>query len=214
MKRLDLKAKNRSKTGKGSARSARRNGFVPAIVYGGDLEPMPVQVDRYTVEMAMQAEESENLLVNLDIEGGEKETLTLVRDTQHNPLSGDLEHMDFLRVSVDKTITTTVPLHTSGTPVGVRIGGGVFEQVVREVEIECLPMDIPDELIVDISDLDLNESLHISDIPPNEKYTILTAADRTVANVAEPTILQRQEVEEEAAEGEAEETEAAEGEAE
>src|SRR5690606_6116843 len=124
-------------------RSARRNGMVPAIVYGGDEQPTPVSVDRYTVEMALQRSESDNMLVNLNVEGKDGIDLTLIRDMQHNPLSGVLEHLDFQRIKTNEAIRTTVALHTTGSAVGVR-NGGIFEQVLREVEIECLPLDIPD----------------------------------------------------------------------
>lgn len=189
MKRLEIPAASRSKVGKGSARSTRRDGRVPAIIYGGQEEPTPVSVDKHQIEVELQHSESENMIVHLQLDGKSEPVLTLIRDTQHNPLSGDLEHLDFQRVSLNQSIRTTVPLHTSGTPNGVRNAGGIFEQVIREVHIECLPMDIPDEVVVDISGMDINDTLHISDIPKSDKFTILDEEERAVANVVSPDSL-------------------------
>lgn len=184
MKRMDLSALNRSAAGKGAARSARREGRIPAVLYGGDQAPVSITVDTILMEKALKAGgDTDNILVNLSIENEAEPTLTLVRSTQHNPLSGRLEHVDFYRVSTDKPITTTVPLHTTGTPVGVR-NGGMFEQVLREIEISCLPLNIPDAIDVDVSDMDLGHSMHVSDIPESDQFTILTASDRSIATVA------------------------------
>jgi len=216
MKRLEIPAASREKVGKGSARSTRREGRVPAIIYGGQEEPTPVSVDKHKIEVELQHSESENMIVHLQLDGKSEPVLTLIRDTQHNPLSGDLEHLDFQRVSLDQPIRTTVPLHTSGTPKGVRNSGGIFEPVMREVHIECLPMDIPDEVVVDISEMDINDTLHVSDIPKNEKYTVLDEEERAVANVISPESLvvapAPEPAEGEALEEDAEGEEAAEGE--
>ncbi|MGI6456615.1 MAG: 50S ribosomal protein L25 [bacterium] len=188
MKRIDVTVQNREKTGKGAARSARRAGRVPAVVYGGDKEPQAISVDRLTMEKALHSGgESESILVNLALEGSSEQTLTLVRATQHDPLIGTLEHVDFLRVSTDKPITTTVPIHIVGTPAGVR-AGGVFEQVLRELEIQCLPLNIPNAVELEVRHLEINQSLHVSDIPPSEDYVILTSPDRGIATVTAPKV--------------------------
>lgn len=186
MKRADLTVARRNGTGKGAARKARQSGQVPGIIYGGGESPIPVAVDKRVAEHTLhQGGESENILINVKFEEGGGDTLTLVRATQHHPITGDLEHLDFYRVSTDKPITTTVPLQTTGTPKGVR-EGGVFEQILREVEIECLPLNIPDAIELDVSGLDIGANLHISDIPENPDYTILTAKERTIATITAP----------------------------
>ncbi len=189
MKQVQISAKKREITGKGSSRSARRNGMVPGVIYGEKKEPFPIAVDRHDMEVALHSGggggESDNLIVNLNLENADDLELTLVRDTQHDPLTGFLEHVDFLRISRDRSITTMVTLQPVGTPAGIK-NGGVFEQILREVEIECLPLDIPDAIEFDVSHMDVNDSYHVSDLPENPKYTILTDGDYTVASLTIP----------------------------
>ncbi|MEW6236120.1 MAG: 50S ribosomal protein L25 [Candidatus Omnitrophota bacterium] len=204
MKQVEISVQRREKIGKGAARSSRRAGRVPAVIYGGNGTSIPVSVDRHEIERAIHSGgESENIVVNVAIAGEDAKELALVRQTQHDPLSGALEHLDFLRISIDKTITTTVPIHPVGSCKGVK-AGGIFEQLLRDVEIECLPLEIPDCLEIDVTELDLAHSLHVSDIPGNPKYKILTAPDRTVASVALPKVEAAPGAPAAAAEGEAE----------
>jgi large subunit ribosomal protein L25 len=152
------------------------------------MDPIPVSVDSPTMKHALHSGgESENILVNLKLVGEDREILTLVRDTQHNPLSGALEHLDFLQISLDRPLTTMVSLHPVGTPRGVR-EGGIFESLLRELEIECLPLDIPDFVEIDVSEMDQGKTLHVSDIPVSEKYSILTPKDRAIALVMAPKV--------------------------
>jgi len=188
MKQVEISVQRREAIGKGAARSIRRAGRVPAVIYGGNGTSVPVSVNRHEIERAIHSGgESENVVVNIAIAGEDAKELALVRQTQHDPLTGALEHMDFLRISVDKPITTTVPIHPVGSCKGVK-AGGIFEQLLREVEIECLPLEIPDFLEIDVADLDIGHSLHVSNIPLNPKYRILTVSDRTVASVALPKV--------------------------
>ncbi|MBZ0256664.1 50S ribosomal protein L25 [bacterium] len=202
MKRMELPVQIRERVGKGGARSARREGLLPAVIYGGSEESMAVAVDRHALEKSLQGAESENILVNLKFGDSGNETLTLLRETQHEPLRGSLNHVDFLRISVDKPITLTVPIAPIGSAKGVK-EGGVFELVQREVDIECLPLDIPDHIEVDVSGLAVGDSLHVSDIPENPKYTILTSADESLATVTIP-VLTTTSADEEGEEGEEE----------
>lgn len=212
MKRIELPVKVRERIGKGGARSARREGLLPGIVYGRGIDPLPVSVDRHTLEVSMKSSESENILVNLKFEDEDRETLTLIRDTQHHVLNGNLEHVDFLRISVDQAITTSIPVHAVGTPQGVK-DGGVFDMVRRDIEIECLPLDIPDYIEIDVSALGIGDSLHVSDLPENPKINILTDPDESVATVTQQqTFTTTTEEDDEGLEGEAAEGEAAEGE--
>lgn len=187
MKRVDVVIQKREGAGKGAARSTRREGRVPGIIYGGGKDPAPVTVDRLTMEKTLHAHGlNENILVNLVYEGQTEEgELGLIRETQHDALSGKLKHLDFLRVSVDKKIKTTVPISLSGNPAGVR-DGGIMEQLLREIEIECFPLDIPEKFDVDVSGLQLGKSLHIYDVPKTDQYTVLTAPDRAIVLVELP----------------------------
>lgn len=210
MKRVDVMLRRRDNTGKGAARSARRDGRVPGIIYGGGEDPIAITVDKHDMEVSLHSHGiTESILVNMKIEGEEsaKEQLGLVRDTQHDPLTGNLEHLDFLRVSADKKITTTVPVELIGTPIGVR-DGGVLEHILREVDIECFPLDIPEALNVDVKDMNVGDSIHIYDLAGLENVDILTARERVVALVEMPKMAAATTEEEAPAEGE--ETEASE----
>lgn len=187
MKQVDVKVQKRDQSGKGSARASRRAGRIPAIVYGGKDQPVSVSVDRLEMERALKRSsgESENIIVNVVYDDNDTKDFTIVRETQHDPLSGELEHLDFFRISVDKKIATTVSLHPVGASKGVK-AGGVFELILREVEVECLPLEIPNYIEFDVSNLDIGETLHVSDIPENPLYTILTAPERTIASITKP----------------------------
>lgn len=187
MKRLDLQVTKRVVSGKGGARSTRRAGQVPGIIYGEGQDPMAIAIDRHTIEKALYSSDNENVLVYISVEGESGETLTLVRETQHHPLTGALEHLDFRRVSVNRPIRTMVPVHTTGTAKGMK-EGGILEQQLREVELECLPLEIPDNLVVDITEIEIGHSMHVSDLPSNPNYKILTAGERALVMVVAPKI--------------------------
>jgi large subunit ribosomal protein L25 len=194
MKRVEVVISRREDTGKGAARSARREGKVPGVLYGGNESPVAITVNRTEMEKSLHSHGGENILVNLKFEGegqgqGQDEgILGLVRDTQHDPLTGVLEHMDFLRVSTDKKITTTIPVKLMGNPKGVR-DGGILEQLLRDVEIECFPLDIPDALEIDVTNLVVGNSLHVYDVKTDEKYAILTSKERAIALVDLPKVM-------------------------
>lgn len=208
MKRVDLDVERRIRAGKGGARAVRREGMVPGIIYGGTDEPLMVRVNTklLTQTLHREAGESENILINAKFQDEDREVLTLMRSAQHDPLSGAIDHVDFQRVQIDKPIRTSVPVHPIGTAAGVR-AGGLFEQVRFDVEIECLPLDIPDSIDIDIVPLEIGSAYHVSDLPANDKYTVLTAVDQTLAIVTAPIVVTEEEEAEEgavAAEGEAE----------
>ncbi|MDX9753472.1 MAG: 50S ribosomal protein L25 [bacterium] len=189
MKRVDVLLRKREATGKGPARSARREGRIPGVIYGGGKDPVSVTVDRQVISKSLQKHGmSENVLVNMIFEGEEGVSeLGLIRDTQHDPLTGVLDHLDFLRVKTDKKIKTAVAVVLVGNPAGAR-DGGILEQLLREVEIECFPLDIPESFQVDVTGLGLGDSIHISDVPIPETYTMLTPTDRALALVEVPRV--------------------------
>lgn len=187
MKRIDIQLQKRSATGKGAAHTVRREGRIPGILYGGEQIPLSVTIDRHEIENVFQHVESESMLVYLHVEDDASESLALIREAQHHPLTGRLQHLDFLRVSTDKPIRTTVPIHATGSPIGVR-EGGLFEQLMRDVEVECLPLQIPDFITLDVTNLGIGHSMHVSDLPQSPQYTILVSPERTVASVAAPKL--------------------------
>lgn len=185
MKRVDLQMERRVRTGKGGARAVRREGMIPGIIYGGTEVPLNVRVNTKLLSKTLHHEAggSENILINARFADDNSEVLTLVRSAQHDPLTGAIEHVDFQRVSIDKPIRTSVPVHPVGTAKGVRIGGGLFEMIRHDVDIECLPLNIPDSIDIDITELEIGSAYHVSDVPVSEKYTILTPGDQTLAIV-------------------------------
>ncbi len=188
MKRIDIQVATRTASGKGGARTLRRAGQIPAIVYGEGSDPIAISVNRKMIEKEMRIHgDTENVLVNVNVEGMDGEILTLVRETQHDPLTGVLKHMDFRRVSTDKAIKTLVPVHPVGVSKGVR-AGGVFEQQLREIEVECLPLNIPDAIEIDVTEVIIGQTLHVSDIPDNPNYEILTDGSRAMMMVSVPKI--------------------------
>ena len=202
MQRAELHVAIREKIGKGVARSLRREGRIPGVVYGGQDPPQPIDMDGRELWQLLHAGGGEHLLVNLYF-GAEKDqgTLTLLKDLQHNPLHGKVEHVDFQRISVDRPILTTVPIRITGSSAGER-EGGVLEHVLRELNIECLPLEIPDAIEVDISPLGIGQSIHVRDIAVPERVRVLSNPEAVVVLIVSPTRVTAAEVAKEVVEGE------------
>jgi large subunit ribosomal protein L25 len=214
MKRANLTVNSREDSGKGVARKLRQAGRIPGVLYGPDSEPEKISIDRRSIALLIEGEGKGNTILNLDIEGREKseEILALPKEVQHHPITDELLHVDLLRISLDRAITTTVPIHLEGTPVGVK-SGGVLEQQLRNLEIHCLPTDIPEIIGVLVENLDIGDTLHVSDLTVPAGVTVLTPEKTTIAVVESPAKLAAAqavpEPEEAEAEGEGEGEEAA-----
>lgn len=220
MKKANLVVEKREKKGKNAARQLRREKKIPAVLYGRGTEPVPLAVDYQNFTAILHGQESRNTLLNLRItDGDEREVLSLPKEIQIDPIEGTVMHVDFQQIHLDESIHTQVPIHVVGSPPGVK-AGGVLEHLMRELDIECLPMEIPEYVEADISLLGIGDSLHVSDLKAVGDFRVLSDEHRTVVLVAAPTIEKVPEVEaveEEAVEGEekeAAETKAAPGEAE
>jgi len=198
-----LQAKVRDASGKGVARKMRAAGRVPAVVYGPDGESQSLSIDAHEALTLFGGISVENTIVSLDIEGEKFPVDTLIRDVQMHPFKPNLLHLDFYKVTKGVTLQVQVPLHFEGTPAGVRLSSGILEQHVHDIEVRCVPSMIPDHLEVDVTHLELGDSLHVSDLKAPEGVEILTEGDRTLCIVVIP----RGALSEEAGEGEAEEGE-------
>lgn len=188
MKELNLTVERRDGTGKGNAGRMRAAGEIPAIVYGPNSDPIPVKVKYQTLYRLMHGIPL-NTIINLKIEGAKGAARkVLIRNLQKDPVTGNLLHLDFHHIPLDKPITLTIPVRTVGVPVGVKDFGGIVEHIRREVDISCLPTDIPGEVDVDISALSIGESVHVSDLKI-EKAKILTDPSRTLVTVVAPTVV-------------------------
>ena len=213
-----LNAERRSDAGKGVARKLRAAGKIPAVLYGQGLDTTPLTVDSRELSHLLHGSAGSNVLVDLVVDG--EQHLAIPREIQRDHIHARFVHVDFLAVSRTQTITVSVPVHETGEAVGVK-EGGVVEHHLREVQIECLPQDVPDEIVIDISHVELGDMVHVSDLEPPKGVTILTSAEDAVLSVVTPAALRveadlsvpgEEGVEAPAAEGEAAEGEAAEGE--
>lgn len=158
-----LKAKRRETRNSGEVSRLRKEGNVPGVLYGKKIEPTNLQVKKGELDVLLNHAVGENLLVNLEIEGAGK-SLALIQEVQHHPVTGQPLHIDLLAVSSDEMITAEVAVEPVGEAVGVKNFGGVLEQNIRQIEVECLPKDLPEVIHVDVSELGVGESVHIREI--------------------------------------------------
>jgi len=201
-----LKAERRDRTGKETAHKIRAAGRVPAVVYGRGMEPMHVSIDSRELFHLLHTDAGVNVLVDLRVDGDH--FLALPREVQRDLIKGRFVHVDFLRIARDEKITVEVPVHVVGESHGVK-EGGVVEHHLWNLQVECLPTDVPTHIDADITKLGINESLKVSDLKAPEKSTILTSLDEVVVSVVPPQVLRVEEAEEVAAEAvEGEEAEA------
>jgi large subunit ribosomal protein L25 len=187
MHTVALSAEVRKSLGKGAARSLRRQSLVPAVLYGRDLESTLLSVSPGDLEKATSTASAENILIDLTITGGEstRNQRAMIREIQVDPVKRTILHVDFLAISMDRQITVEVPINLVGDPVGVA-AGGMLQQVVRSVEISCLPDRIPDTLELDVSSLGMGHSLHVTDLRVPEGVELLSDPRLTIATVLAP----------------------------
>jgi large subunit ribosomal protein L25 len=199
-KKATLAAQKREGTGKGVARKLRQAGRVPAVLYGRDLEALHLSVDAREADHLFRSISVDNTIVDLKVEGDKAPYETLVREIQMHPWRGSMLHVDFLRIQAGVEVDLDVPVHIEGVPVGVRLNGGVLEQIIHEVPVRCIPSKIPESFILDVTALDLNQSLHVSDIPLEEGIEIRMPGDQTICMVAVPRVAEEGAVEGQVAE--------------
>ena len=197
-----LGAEKRAGTGKGVARKLRQGGRVPAVLYGRELDSMHLSVDVHEAEQLFHSISVDNTIVELKVKGERQPYQTLVRDIQTHPWKASLLHIDFLRIQADVAVDVDIPIHLLGVPFGVKQNGGVLEQIIHELPVRCLPGKIPESIEIDVSGLDVNQSLHVSDITLGEDVEVMIEPDRTVCAVAIPRVIEEPEEEVEPVEGE------------
>jgi len=221
MAQIIVEGAPRDTRGKNEARRLRVSGKVPATLYGGKGEALALAVNTKQVTAILRSESGHNTLFQVDL-GGKQEP-AIVKDWQVDPVTGNLLHVDLLRIAMDVRMKVKVPVHTFGDPSGVKVQGGVYEVVAREVEVECLPADIPTEFRADVSNLALNQSLRAGDLPIDKtKIKLVTDPQSVISHVvalrveeekpveaavpgaapAEPEVIKKGKKEEEGEEGE------------
>ena len=186
MKTIPIEARLRERTGKGGARTARREGRLPGVLYGQG-KSIHLSVDRREFTRAVSQAHDENVLFDVKIPGESGVLTSIAREIQHDPLTRVALHVDFQYVDLTKPIHVEVAVHLIGEADGVKNYGGVLEHVAREIEVLCLPTDIPSHIDVDVSALLVGQSIHVSDIPA-KGFQILTLGSQVVAHVAAPTV--------------------------
>jgi large subunit ribosomal protein L25 len=177
-----LEAQPRVAGTKNQARRVRREGKIPAVVYGARQDALAVSVDPRHVLRILRSDSGHNTIFDLALDGGER-TKAMIVDWQYEPIKGHLLHIDLKRIAMDKALRVSVPIVLQGVAEGVKTEGGILEQMLREVELECLPGDIPSHIDVDISHLTFGKVLRVSDLPHNEKLKFLSDANQPVAHV-------------------------------
>ncbi|MGZ5004422.1 MAG: 50S ribosomal protein L25 [Chthoniobacterales bacterium] len=186
-KQVKLSVQPRTALGRSAVRKLKATGAVPAVIYGAKDKPEALQVSRRDINAVLSHASGENILVELEMEGG-KNRLALVQEVQHSPIGGDVLHIDFHAVSMDEVIQAEVPLEATGTANGVKNFGGLLEQNLRVLAIECLPRDLPDIIRVDVSALNIGDSIHVREIPLPSGVTTRISPELTAFSVLAPTV--------------------------
>jgi large subunit ribosomal protein L25 len=179
---LDLEGSLRTERGKNAARRLRVAGRVPAVLYGLGEDAVAIALDRKEMTRLLGSPAGHNRILNVKLDGG-KNASGMAVDWQVDPLRGDLLHVDVKRVDLTQKVTVTVPIQTVGVAVGVKEQGGFEEVVTREVEIECLPLDVPEKIEIDITNLEVGKAIRAGDLALNESWTVRTTASRVLVHI-------------------------------
>jgi large subunit ribosomal protein L25 len=188
MAEVSLKVQKRESMGKGPAKRLRAGGMIPAVIYGHGEETISLTMDGKNFHSILHAHHGENIIFDVQVPGQSQPLKAILRDVQHHPVTGEILHVDFQHISMTEMITVHVPVVLVGMPTGVKNQGGILEHILHELEIECLPTDIPEHIEVDVSALDVGDSIHVSNLIA-DKVKVLTEADRSIATVVPPTVI-------------------------
>ncbi len=186
-KTIQLKAEPRNGVGTVAAKALRKAGKVPATIYGRHQEAQNLQLDAHTLALALGKSTGEHVLVNLEIAGGTT-ALALVQAVQHHAVKRHIMHLDFHALKEDEVMHTSVPVVGFGEPAGIKTGGGLLEQIIRSLDIECLPKDLPETIVVDISGLNIGDTIHVKEVALPAGVTALNTEDAVVFHLAAPLV--------------------------
>jgi large subunit ribosomal protein L25 len=187
MKSVPLNATVRSLGRRNGSRQLRASGRIPAVIYGSNNQPQSLEINSREIRDLIHHSVSENILIDLSVKDDARpKRLALVQEIQHHPLNGSVLHVDFHEVSETEKVTIMVPVETSGEAVGVKIGGGVLEHVLFKIKVRALPKNLPEQVMVDVSSLELNKTIHLGEIQAPEGVEILGDKKIPVVSVAAP----------------------------
>jgi large subunit ribosomal protein L25 len=181
-KDITVVAESRDSRGKNEARRLRVKGVVPAVLYGGETGPLPVAVNPKELTRILNSKTGHNTIFNLSVTDKEN-TPVMIVDWQHDPIKESLLHVDLKRIDLSERITVKVPVITQGDPRGVKLQGGIHEIITREVEIECLPDDIPEQFLINVTELMIGQSVRAADIPLTGSMKLLSPGDAVISHV-------------------------------
>ena len=204
MEILNLKAALRETVGNGPSRALRREGKIPAILYGPKTDPVKLTIDKLDLEPIFKVGALAQQLLKLDIDGVDGTTNVMVKEIQKHPVSQLLLHLDFYQVSMDQKIKVMVPVVTTGKSAGVEMGG-MLQIIRRELEVFCLPDQIPENIVIDITDLEIGDSFHVEDLQMEGDVEVSADVNFTILTILSPTAEEEEEVEGEEEEEMAEE---------
>jgi len=196
MDELTVEVAPRGATGKNESRRLRAGGEIPGVVYGGGRDPVTVSVDRHTMLELMRKAGSENAVYLLKLAGTEKSRHVMIREMDLHPVTRQVRHIDFQRILLTEKVRVSVPIHLQGTPEGVKNEGGLLDFVTREIEVECLPAEIPRYLEVDVSAFHIGQHLEARQVPLPEGLTLVSPPERVIAAVAHAKVAVEAEAEE------------------
>jgi large subunit ribosomal protein L25 len=185
-KNIVVEVAERSEHGKNASRRLRKGGGVPGVVYGLDRPPFSVGVAARKIEEVLGLESGRNTIFTLALAGQDRSRAVMIKALQRHPVTERLVHVDFVRVDLARSVRVSVPIRLSGIAEGVKNEGGLLEFILRQIEVECLPADIPEHLDLDVTGLHLNQHLAVKDLPPRERVTVLEDADSIICVVAVP----------------------------
>ncbi|HYI96771.1 MAG TPA: 50S ribosomal protein L25 [Bryobacteraceae bacterium] len=180
-KDITISAEPRDTRGKNEARRLRVRGLVPAVVYGMGTDPVAIAISPKEVTGVLKSSSGHNTIFDIDIQGSKAPVM--ITDWQHEPLKARLLHVDLIRIDLSKKVVVKVPVHTHGDPVGVKVQGGLHEVVTRDIEVECLPDDIPEAFTVEVAGLSIGQSIRASEIPMTGSMRLISPADAVISHV-------------------------------
>ena len=188
MEELVLEAQERLEIGRSKVKALKGRGFIPAVVYADGKDALAVKVSRHEFLIMIHHHRVENAIITLKVKDDKKKPgrSCMIKELQHDPVKGDIVHIDFNEISLTKAIKVNVPVVSTGEPAGVKSEGGSLEHILWEIEMECLPTDIPKNIEIDVSHLKIGDSVHIKDIAFPAKVKVLADPDAVVLSVAAP----------------------------
>jgi len=190
----------REEIGKQAAKHMRQKGFIPGVLYGMDEKTSLLSINGKEINNIIHSY-GRNIVVNLIFGEEKKKVKTFIYEIQHAPITGNIIHVDFKHISLKERIHVMVPIHLEGTPEGVKNEGGIIEHIMHTLEIKCLPSEVPEEIILDVSPMHIGDVIHVKDIE-HENFEIIPDPERTVVHVIVPKVVVVEEIEEEIIEGE------------